>query len=151
MYFGCHLKFLSERSVSVKSCPSDITETVSTLRRTAQISWPDPVFLGPGDSMMSFICSAENNREFYFGVHSVTCFPEGLSRPECKFLINVTGYTQSIFYRIKFMLSSCNILNHRNICYAVKSISELFILSVFSGKYSMIYWFCPLRMAYLRG
>ena len=79
------------RTVEVHNCPSNITVTVTSLRRTSHVHWDSPIFLGAGGVKLRHECSVKSGSEFSAATHHVICYALEYAAVKCQFYVNVVG------------------------------------------------------------
>ncbi|ELU02705.1 hypothetical protein CAPTEDRAFT_199677 [Capitella teleta] len=80
------------KQIQIEFCPGNISIQVNQPIRNRIINWTDPVFVGPGNTVLEFSCSLRNGGFFGMGLHHVLCYPHQAPSVNCKFYINVTGF-----------------------------------------------------------
>ncbi|KAI0227201.1 hypothetical protein LSAT2_022340 [Lamellibrachia satsuma] len=75
--------------VDLRYCPTDIQLQTNSPKRTRQVEWPVPQFIGEGDSVLPHTCTPANGSEFSTGNHSVVCYADNHPDKTCKFHVNI--------------------------------------------------------------
>ena len=86
-------------------------ERTSSTEPTLEVTWSEPIFVGPDLKNLPYVCNRKNGSKFSAGTTAVTCFANGHSTPACTFAINVTGE-----------IVNCNIIMPFLICKSVKDL-----------------------------
>lgn len=93
---------VAEKKVEIQRCPGDVALLTNNIQRKRDVTWPDPVFVGPDNATLEFDCTKTSGSEFFVGLTTVSCHPlEWQSAASCTFTVNITGKNGcGIFRRI---------------------------------------------------